>query len=447
MLRLAIALSGIVLFSTVADAQNCANTSVGRVPLDDLGAGTYLGFQGGLYPGGANLRPPAHEVAGLAEAAQVIPRNSAGAADLAAGKIGFISIGMSNCVIHFNGLMQATAADPLKNPRVVLANCAQGGQTAAVLANPAASYWTTWVPTKLAQAALTPAQVQVVWFLEADAGPTQAFPQDALTLKSEFTAIMGILRANFPNARILYGASRIYAGYATTTLNPEPFAYQQAFAVKWLIEDQIQGLPALNFDPANGPVVSPWLAWGPYMWADGLVPRSDGLTWACGDFNADGTHPSSQGASKNATHLLAFLQADSTAQGWYLAQPAPVAFGTAKTTSTGGAPSIGWSGSTSVAANQFRVTVAGALPGKPALALWSTGAALTPFAGGALYLDAPLHRFAPTLLDGGGGASFPVPLNPGLAGATRDFQVWFRDSQHPDGTGSGLSNALQARFH
>lgn len=37
---------------------NCDQTSVGFVPLLDLGLGTYKGFTGGLYPNGAN-QPPA----------------------------------------------------------------------------------------------------------------------------------------------------------------------------------------------------------------------------------------------------------------------------------------------------------------------------------------------------------------------------------------------------
>src|SRR5687768_9017646 len=229
-MRTLIALPLLLVLHLGASAQNCSNTSVGFTPLNDLGSGSYLGFQGGLYPGGSNQRPLAHEIAGLAQAAQVLPRDSAGAVDMASGKIGFISIGMSNCRIHFDALIQASLSDTSKSPRVVLANCAQGGQTAASIANPSAAYWTSWVPSKLAAAGLSAAQVQTVWILDANAGPSQPFPQEELTLQSQFTTIMGIVRSNFPNARVLYGASRIYAGYATTGLNPEPWAYQQAFA-------------------------------------------------------------------------------------------------------------------------------------------------------------------------------------------------------------------------
>ncbi len=448
MRKFAIALAISSLPLGLVSGQNCANTSVGFTPLNDLGAGTYQSFQGGLYPGGSNQRPIAHEVGGLAQAARVVPRDAAGAIDIANGKIGFISIGMSNASIHFSGLMQVAAADALKSPRVVLSNCAQGGQPAATIANPSASYWTTWVPSRLAQAGLTAAQVQVVWFLEANAGPTEAFPQDALTLQSQFTAIMGIVRANYPNARLCYGAARIYAGYATSTLNPEPYAYQQGFAVKWLIEDQINGNPALNFDPAKGSVNAPWLAWGPYMWADGLTPRSDGLTWTCPeDFNADGTHPSAQGAAKNAGFLINFLHTDSTAQSWYLGRPNPVVFGTGKLTSIGSTPSIGWSGTAEIALNQLQVQLTGAVPGKPVIALWAHQPAFLPFMNAALYLGAPIQRLPPRILDGTGSASYSIPLNPAMSGTTRDYQFWFRDPLQLDGTGAGLSNALQVRFY
>ena len=33
-------------------------TSVGFIPLTDLGAGTYQGYEGGLYPNGQNIPPP-----------------------------------------------------------------------------------------------------------------------------------------------------------------------------------------------------------------------------------------------------------------------------------------------------------------------------------------------------------------------------------------------------
>ncbi len=108
------------------------------------------------------------------------------------------------------------------------------------------------------------------------------------------------LHDRYPNLTLAYLSSRIYAGYASTTLNPEPYAYEGGFSVKWLIADQLAGDAALNFDPASGVVEAPWAAWGPYLWADGLSPRSDGLTWGCSELSSDGTHPSASGQAKVA---------------------------------------------------------------------------------------------------------------------------------------------------
>ncbi len=41
-------------------ASNCGVTAVNFTPLNDLGMGSYLGSQGGLYPNGSNQKPAAH---------------------------------------------------------------------------------------------------------------------------------------------------------------------------------------------------------------------------------------------------------------------------------------------------------------------------------------------------------------------------------------------------
>jgi hypothetical protein len=298
-----------------ATAQNCSNTSVGLTPLNDLGAGTYMGEQGGLYPGGSNLRPAGHEAAGLSQVAQIVPRDAAGDPD-PAGRIVFVSIGMSNATQEFSTFVTLATSDPLRAPAVQAVDCAQGGVAAEDMDDPSDHYWTTTVPGRLSAAGVTAAQVQAVWLKNANRMPTDPFPTDSLNLKANLLDVLHIIQDTFPNAKVCYVASRIYAGYATTALNPEPYAYEQSFTMKWLIEDQIDGDPTLNYDPDAGPVEAPWLSWGTYNWADGLVPRSDGLIWECSDFQADGTHPSTSGRLKVAEALLDFLHADTSAS-WY----------------------------------------------------------------------------------------------------------------------------------
>lgn len=305
--RLSVALAG----------GDCTRTSTGRIPLSDLGTGTYQGVIGGLYPGGSNARPPGHD-AGADTAARVALLDPGGVPDTALGRIVLLTIGMSNTNFESQAFLPLASADPQKNARVVVVNGAQGGWDAHKVADPAqnATFWST-VDARLSAAGVTGLQVQAVWLKEAEAGPTQAFPLDAQILQGDLEAIVRTIKTRYPNTRQVYNSSRIYAGYAVSTLNPEPYAYQSAFAVRGMIAGQLSGSPSLNFDPARGPVVAPWLAWGPYTWADGLTARSDGLTWACDELRDDGTHPSDSGAQKVAGMLLAFFRTDPIASRWY----------------------------------------------------------------------------------------------------------------------------------
>src|SRR3990172_7667627 len=95
-------------------AANCDSTSKGFLPLTDLGAGAYQGFQGGLYPEGLNLRPSGHDSAGINIAWGIRPLNSLGFPDNS-GKTVFISIGMSNCSQEFSTFVPLANSDPSKN--------------------------------------------------------------------------------------------------------------------------------------------------------------------------------------------------------------------------------------------------------------------------------------------------------------------------------------------
>ena len=298
-------------------ASECGVTSVGFVPLNDLGTGTHLGSQGGLYPDGSNQMPAAHAQAGLAIAQTIQALNNAGQVDVENGRIVLLSIGMSNTSQEFTAFMGLD--DPLQAAAVQLVNGAQGGKTAEKISDPNDDFWPT-LDQRLADSGLTPQQVQVLWLKEARSSvdPSELFPTDAQILQEQLQTIVQIASDRFPNLKIAYLSSRIYAGYASTNLSPEPEAYHSGFAVKWLIEDQINGDSALNYDPMQGSVVAPWLAWGPYLWADGLTPRSDGLTWLCSDFVDDGTHPSGDGALKVAGLLQDFFRTADTAVPWYI---------------------------------------------------------------------------------------------------------------------------------
>ena len=291
---------------SAAQAQNCSQTSVGLTPINDLGTGLYQGEQGGLYPGGSNVRPPGYE----SQMEGVVPLGPDGSPD-PSGWIVLMSIGMSNTRREFEDFVNLAAADPELNPRLNIVNTAMNGQSAGVISDPAAQYWND-VDAMLAANGLTPEQAQVIWLKEARRAPTEPFPTDANNLLSDLRSIVQIIGNRYPNTKAIYVSSRIYAGYAITDLSPEPHAYHGGFAFKWLVEERIGG--SLN---------SPWISWGPYLWADGLTPRSDGLIWECQDFDSDGTHPSSIGEQKVADMLMTFFKTDATTATWFLAAIGP----------------------------------------------------------------------------------------------------------------------------
>jgi Bacterial Ig domain len=290
------------------------NTSVGFTPLDELGTASYLGYEGGLYPGGLNDMPSAHHVAGAAKAGMIQLLDNAGNPS-PAGKIVILTLGMSNANQVFSKLGELMSG--LWAPGVVLVNGAQGGVDAALWSNPTHAAWSK-AQDFLTASGVTAAQVQVVLNFHAVAHsntPPQPWPGTPGDLQGFQEAIAGHIVSKFPNVRMSWWATREYGGYATTPNNPEPYAYQSAFAVKWMIERQIQGL-ALNHNPAHGPVTAPWMAWGPYLWADGLNPRGDGLAWEPRDFQSDGVHPNSRGRVKEAGPWARLIRTDPLFATW-----------------------------------------------------------------------------------------------------------------------------------
>jgi hypothetical protein len=175
---------------------------------------------------------------------------------------------------------------------------------------------------RITAAKVSPKQVQVAWIKLANKGPRGDLQQHGKKLYDDTLAVIQNAKTKFPNLRVIYLGSRIYGGYSAGPLNPEPYAYESAFVVRWLIQAQIKGGVALNFDAERGPVKAPILLWGPYFWADGTSPRkSDGLVWKRDDLGQDGTHPSQSGREKVAKMLLDFCKTDPLAKSWFAGKP------------------------------------------------------------------------------------------------------------------------------
>jgi len=292
--------------------------STGLKPLSEMTADAqYKGEDGGLYGGGKNEPPPAQLAAAKMETAKIQPLDAQGkpARD---GKIGLVSISMSNATMEYSRFKQLADADPRKSPQVAIVDCAQGGQTMARWADSQAQAWSQ-ADRRLATAQVAPAQVQVVWIKLANGNPTGDLQEHGRKLYQDTLTVLHHAKTRFPNLRIAYLGSRIYGGYANTPLNPEPYAYEGAFVVRWLIQDQIKGKAELALDGSDGAVRAPLLLWGPYFWGDGVTPRaSDKLIWERADLGGDGTHPSMSGRQKVAEMILKFFAEDPLASAWFV---------------------------------------------------------------------------------------------------------------------------------
>jgi len=309
----------------------------GFIPINDLGPRLYLNrFQGGLYARGSDQVPPAHFLAGLAHSAAIQPLDPAGHPN-PGGRYVLLSVGMSNTTQEFWAANQRgpatpwsfagqAAANPIVNhTTLAIVDGAMGGQAANVWMSPSASNYNRVRDEQLAPLGLTEAQVQIIWLKQADIQPTISLPSanaDAFILEKALGDVVRACKIRYPNLQVVFLSSRIYAGYATTLLNPEPYAYESGFSVQRLVRAQINQMAAGQVDPIAGDLnhdngAAPWIAWGPYLWADGQTPRSDGLTWFPGDFENDGTHPSRSGQQKVGTMLLEFLLESPFSRTWF----------------------------------------------------------------------------------------------------------------------------------
>ena len=304
---------------------NAADGSGPLLPINDLGTGSYLGAEeGGLYANGSNVRPAQHDTDGVTFAKEVQPLDSNGIPS-PTGKYVLIAIGESIAQQPFFEFTALASVDPSLNPNLVIVNGATGGATASLLTNVNNNFWNVMTNDYLPNAGVTAKQVQVAWVNDLNGGPSGTFPSDMTKLQGNFESIAQNLLTKFPNIKLAYFSSINYTGYSNgiKNLSNEPWSYESGFAVKNAIQDQISGNANLNYNPANGPVLAPWIDWGPYYWANGMLPRSDGLVWTCQDLEADGTHPSIPvGRIKVSTQLLNFLKTDDTASIWFL-NPTP----------------------------------------------------------------------------------------------------------------------------
>ncbi len=318
----------------VIDGRAPIDYTTPTVPVSELLLDTYKGYAGGLYPGGNSI-PAAHLAAGQVRAALIQPRDTSGAPS-PSGRYVMMSIGMSNatqewCVgdgsppctpNSFTG--QALADSAVERGELAFVNGALGSQTCSAWDDASDTNWER-VRTLLEAQGYGQGQVQVIWLKCANPQPTMALPAEgshAYGVETGMASIIRIARQRYPNVQMVFVSNRIYAGYATTPLNPEPHAYETGFALKWLVAAQIEQERSGAIDPRAGDLAlatTPWIGWGPDLWANGTTARGDGLSYERADLAADGTHPSATGVTKVGGMLLGFFKTSPVTSCWFLA--------------------------------------------------------------------------------------------------------------------------------
>ena len=308
-------------------------TSVPRhfhaVPLTDFRDGElYLGKYPGFLYDASNQMPLNHDMDGRAIAAGVVPLDRNGN-PRSNGKIVALAIGMSNWKREMRDRRKAArkatflsllAESSRVNSRMRVVNGAQGGAAADSWINDSSGCYTE-AEKRLAAMKLTPAQVQIVLYKNANKHPSASLTADTQCSAGPSLAdacLYGIyvaemaryVKRRYCNVKQLFLHSRIFAGYAAAgTLNPEPFAYEYGFATKWIIQSQINQIKSGTITEPWGDLgysAVPWMAWGPYFWASGTTSRGDGLIWLQSDYDADMTHPGPSACRKVAGMMLNF---------------------------------------------------------------------------------------------------------------------------------------------
>lgn len=275
-----------------------------------------LPYAAWLYPQDANQMPLAHRIQGEAVAATIRPLDANGSVDPANGKILAIAEGMSNTRDEMNAFLNLLARRQAEiNPKFQLLNFAEGECDLEC--------WLAKGPGAV------DAQVQIALLKHSnnrpqlpDGSPRQPspafpdreskrFPGHAQTTKEHLKQRILVLKKKYPNLKMVYLTSRTFGGWSCAPAGNdfrEPVAFEEGFAVKWLVADQIlRRDPELEFEGDDAP--APWLAWGPYLWDS---------TWRQDMYRADGTHPCETGADSVAQLWWDFLMNESTARAWFV---------------------------------------------------------------------------------------------------------------------------------
>lgn len=285
-----------------------------KIPIIDLKNGTYRGNRGGLYPEGRNIPTGIYAKDLLKASRNTFPLDTFGNPG-ANGRIVFISLGGSTCGHNMIQLKKQTVGNPLTNPKLNLLNCANGYGSGSLnsMMNPKDPYW-SHVTQILKGGGSSYRQVQVIYLETDDSTRYINWPGRAMLVRNELEASLRVFRQKFVNLKIVYVLGRTRTFGPQALWNREPSPYHFGWACKWVIEDQINGVPGTEYKGKKA--VAPMITWGWYQWADSTPRKTDGFVWKLTD-TKDGLHATPESQVKLATNFQNFLLTDNYAKNWY----------------------------------------------------------------------------------------------------------------------------------
>jgi hypothetical protein len=291
---------------------NAIRRDTAKIPLNDLGTGTFRGYMGGLYPNGANKPSGRYADDLLTASKSIIPIDRHGNPS-DTGKIVFISLGASVGGHMMKALIPKTENNPLTNPSLLLINCNQGAGFASLnhIMNPNDSYWDRVDHTITNKTSAK--QVQVI-YLETDDTTEIKWPNKANLVRDDIDSCLRVFKRKFPNVKVVYVLGRTRTFDNVKEWNKEPGPYYFGWGCKWAIEDQINGASGTKYKGPN--TVAPMITWGFYEWADSLPRKTDGFSWRFSQ-TVDGLHATTEGQDTLTTRFQNFLLTDRYASIWY----------------------------------------------------------------------------------------------------------------------------------
>jgi hypothetical protein len=205
-------------------------------------------------------------------------------------------LGMSNAKQQFAALMNAYRLKYGRKRPMTTVNLGTGNWDLRMMVEEEDEYEQLLLNTLVKKKA-TAKQIQIAVFKNSIRFQEQDYPADVNQYVEYMERYRKFLIRVFPNLKLLFVLFPVYSGYASGSApRHEPFVFREGLAVN-------------EFVRRHYGEVEPWIGFGPYYWANGLVPRADDLIWKCEHFiTRDGVHPSALGLEKTTEMLMRFFE-------------------------------------------------------------------------------------------------------------------------------------------